>query len=972
LPCWFPPSLAIESFWGNSGINAAELDLFLLTFSRLPGFFWFRLGIWLETKGITGVAETCFRHACNAGGKVGTKAVVHLGKKLLAGGQFSEALTAYTGGICSDPDNPRLWCGLGAAHRHLAGFEEARKAYVRALEIEPDYPEALTNLGEWWLVKGEPETALEYFDRVLRRDPRFYEALANRVAALFECGRFDEAEAAARNAIELYPDSALLHVNLGNVLVHTGKARPGLLAYRKALELQPGYDEALFNLAILQNNAEALQDSVSLIHRRMAERGESAYLTGMLALALKSSRQLAAAEATCRKLLDRHPDHVIALVTLANCLSARGNSVESIEYYEKAVALRPDMSGIFSNVPFESNYLPDLTADELFRRHRLWAERYEVPLSEKQFKHTASGDPKRKLKIGYVSGDFCNHPVGSLLRDVVRCHNRQEFELHCFSSFTVSDQVTEAIRQNADSWHEIQLMSDEDVATLIRGLDIDILVDLSGHTAFNRLPVFALRPAPVQATWIGYFHSTGLSSIDYFITDPYTSPHNSKQHFSEIPVRLPHTRFCYSPPDYVPAVAESPAARNGYVTFGSFIRPEKLVDPVIDAWTRIVMAVPQARLILKAGGLNDEETAGRLRGRFEAQGMDPERLILRGSSNHHQMFEEYGDVDIALDPFPFNGGMTTLEALWMGVPVVTLAGDNIVSRQAASALTNVGLQNLVLSDWESYIAAAIALAGDPHGLAELRREIRLRMSRSPLCRPEEFARDLEYLYRRMWEAWCNGRKLDAEVVVKASAVSRRKVLHVGCGGADVRSLPAYFQGFWDEVRLDINPAVRPDIVASMLDMSAVAEATIDAVFSSHNIEHLYPHEVELALKEFRRVLKPEGLLVLTCPDLQAVCALVAADKLDEPAYVSPAGPIAPLDMLYGHRASMAKGNLYMAHKTGFTVTTLEESLVKSGFNSCTIRQGVNFDLLALAYPGAPSCARVQSDFASCWPTAQSS
>ena len=425
--------------------------------SRFPAFLWLRLGIWLEDKGILGVAETCFRHAGQVGGKDGAKAMVSLGKRLLAGGKFAEALAAYKEAVCLDPDNPRVWCGLGAAHRHLSEFDEARKAYDRALEIDPDYPQALTNLGEWWLVKGEPEHALECFERVLHRNPRFYEALANRVATLFECGRFAQAEAAAREAIELHPDSAPLHVNLGNVLVHTGKARPGLLAYRKALELQPGYDEALFNLAILQNNAAALQDSVGLIRRRIAERGESAYLMGMLALALKSSRQLAAAEATCRKLLDRHPDHIIALVTLANCLSARGNPVESIEYYEKAVALRPEMSGIFSNVPFESNYLPGLTPDELFQRHLLWAERYEAPLLKKQFKHIPSENLERKLRIGYVSGDFCNHPVGSLLRDVIRCHNRLGYEIHCFSSFTVSDEVTETIRKHADGWHEIQL-----------------------------------------------------------------------------------------------------------------------------------------------------------------------------------------------------------------------------------------------------------------------------------------------------------------------------------------------------------------------------------------------------------------------------------------------------------------------------------------------------------------------------------
>ena len=268
----------------------------------------------------------------------------------------------------------------------------------------------------------------------------------------------------------------------------------------------------------------------------------------------------------------------------------------------------------------------------------------------------------------------------------------------------------------------------------------------------------------MQATWIGYFHSTGLESIDYFITDPYTSPRGCGQLFSEMPVHLPHTRFCYSPPDYAPEVVPLPALERGTVTFGSFNRVEKLADPVIAAWAKILDCTPGSRLIIKAVQLDQEANREHFRERFAVHGLHDDRLELRGASAHPDMLFEYGEIDIALDPFPFNGGMTTLEALWMGVPVVTLAGGHgVVARQTFSALSNLGLTELAFPDVDAYIQGAITLAGDLNRLTELRRNLRPRMAASPLRQPEQFVRDLEALYRRMWQAWCQGGKLPSDV-----------------------------------------------------------------------------------------------------------------------------------------------------------------------------------------------------------------
>ena len=937
--------------------------------SRITGLLWLYLGRWLDRKGMASLAESCYRSGSSGSGRGAAEAAFCLSQLMLAKGNNRDALAICEQALRLNPQHARLWCALGAAERRLAQMDAARSAYERAVELDPGYAQAWSNLGEWWLVKGNFSTALEKFEQALKFEPRLLEALNNRVAVLYELGRFGDAEKAARQAIEIHPGQAALHVNLGNVLLHSGKARPAVKAFRKALECDPGCAEAHLNLATLLGETGRLAEVLDFIEHDIAVKGENAQRLASLALAYQAKGDLPAAEATCNKVLELQPNNVSVLITLASCHSARAQHREAIRLHERALAENPDMPAIYSNIAFDATYLPDISPEEVFACHRGWAERFEKNADKEKYKFGQSREPDRPLRIGYVSGDFGTHPVGFLLRDVMRHHDRQRYSIHCYSMQRASDDITETIRANADSWVDALLMSDDELAQQIHQDQIDILVDLSGHTAYNRLPVFVRKPAPVQATWIGYFHSTGLDSIDYFITDPFTTPANSGQLFSETPVWLPHSRFCYSPPDYAPDVVPSPVLARGSITFGSFNRAEKLVEPVIVAWVKILQAVPGSRLLLKASAFDNEQVSEELRRRFLACGLEDGRLELRGRSSHQEMLEQYGEIDIALDPFPFNGGMTTLEALWMGVPVVTMAGTGVVSRQSTSALANLGLTELVFDDLDGYIQGAVALANDPRRLDKLRQDMRSRMAQSPLCQPEQFTHDLEALYRRMWQAWCRGEKLGTEIVA-GTPLARKTVLHVGCGPADRRSLPQFFQRGWQEIRLDIDPGVKPDVVASMLDMAPIESASMDAVFSSHNIEHLHPHEVGIALKEFRRVLKPDGILVLTCPDLQSVCALVAQDKLDEPAYVSPAGPIAPIDILYGYREAMARGNLFMAHKTGFTAKTLGRALHDSGFETAVVDRGKYYDLWALAYPREVAPERVEGDRRLCFPIHQ--
>ena len=711
---------------------------------------------WLEKRGLGSVAGSLETHAADDGDVDALHAVA---RRALAKQDIDGALAAVKQALAKSPDDPRLWCTLGAIHRHAREFDPAREAYRRALAIDPHYPQALSNLGEWCLAQGLADEALDWLNRSLEYTPGLFEPRTNKVAALFELGRFDEALAEAEDLVAQAPEKAEAHLNLGNVLVHTGHGKQALKHYKKALQLRPGYEEAHFNLA-LWGSRDDLHQAIGYMERQLEERGDSIQRLCLLAAAYQGTGELSKAEELCRRVIERQPLNVSAHLTLANCLSYAGDAAAALSHYHQVVEIDGTQDVVASNILFELNNLPDIDRREMFERHQAWAALHEAPLIQTDAFADRNRDPDRKLRIGYVSGDFGRHPVGYLLREVLRHHARDRYEIHCFSMLIQPDALTDEIRAASDVWEEIFLLSDEEAVELIRNAQLDVLVDLSGHTARHRLLVFARRPAPVQASWIGYFHSTGLSSIDYFISDPYTTPPGCGQLFSEALVRLPHTRFCYSPPDYAPEI-KTPTAP--YVTFGSFNRLPKVNDAVVEAWARILGAVPDSRLVIKAAPLKDDRVRERMTARFAAYGVSSEQLDLRAGSGHGEMLEEYGDIDLALDTFPFNGGMTTMEALWMGVPVLTIEGDTVVSRQTYSALANIGLADvLACSSVDVYVEKAIALANNRTYLRSQRADIRSRLAASPLRQAEQFTRDLETLYRSTWSAWCDDKKLHEE------------------------------------------------------------------------------------------------------------------------------------------------------------------------------------------------------------------
>ncbi len=476
------------------------------------------------------------------------------------------------------------------------------------------------------------------------------------------------------------------------------------------------------------------------------ELGYTLFARGDLDLAIRS----------LRRAIELNSANATAQYRLGVALCEQGHVTECLDCYRRAIALKPDFENALMNRAFAMSYDPGSKPAEIFEAHRAWAALYS-PRESVRRRYANRRDPGKRLRIGYVSGDFCDHAVNYYFEPLIARHNRREFEVFCYSSLTKSaeDKTTARTKSYADRWISICRLDDKTAAARIHADRIDILVDLGGYTSRSRLALFAWKPAPVQATWLGYISTSGLNAMDYRITDPIVDPEGTDHYNSEALFRVRAPHFCYRPFPDAPPVSAPPAVAAGHVTFGSFNNLPKLTPEVIGLWAQLLRSVPGSRLVIKTVQMRDAPTAAALRSQFESHGIEPGRIDLlawRVWTVYH--LARYGLIDIALDPFPYNGVTTTCEALWMGVPVVTLRGDRPIARVGASFLTAVGLEDLAADDPESYLRKASALARDLPRLAELRFTLRERMRASPLCDEAGFARAMEQAYRHMWRVWC--------------------------------------------------------------------------------------------------------------------------------------------------------------------------------------------------------------------------
>lgn len=593
-------------------------------------------------------------------------------------------------------------------------------------------------------------------------DASLWNLLASAQAA---SGAMEDVVRSCDRIIALEPENAAAHSNRGVALYTLRRLLQAEQAFRAALSLDPSLISAGNNLGMILKDLGRIPEAIEVLEKLIADNPAApasvrASLYANLALVQVRSNLFEQAEQSCRIALQFDPAYVPAHNNLAQALKERGLLSDSVAQQRIAIGLSPASAEIHSNLLLDINYLPDFDAMACAREHRLWGEKFGAP-GGSAMTHSNTPDPDRRLRIGYVSPDFRAHSVAFFFEPLLSAHNRDSVEVFCYANLLAPDPMTHHLRGMSDQWRNVWGMDDNRLAALIRGDSIDILVDLAGHTQGNRLSVFGRKPAPVQATWLGYPNTTGLREMDYRLTDAWADPPHISDHlYTETLVRLPKGFLCYRPLDDSPEVSVPPVIRNGYITFGCFNNSAKVNGQVLDTWGRILAERPNARLLLKSRQLHGPGLQERFLDEFSRRGIDPSRVETVGRVNSlGDHLSLYGRVDIAFDSFPYNGTTTTCEALWMGVPVVALAGERHAGRVGVSLLQNIGLPELIADSVQDYERIAVELAGNTERLARYRSEMRNRMQNAPLLDAPGFAHAMEAAYRDIWRRWCQTRSV---------------------------------------------------------------------------------------------------------------------------------------------------------------------------------------------------------------------
>jgi predicted O-linked N-acetylglucosamine transferase (SPINDLY family) len=663
--------------------------------------------------------------------------------QLARGGRVGEAIAACRALVESEPENADAFGWLGLLLLQSGKAMDALAPFGRGLALRPNAPALQFHYGlALRAVGGREDAAADAFRKAIEFQPQYADAHLQLGNALKKLGRFGEAEASLRRAAELSPTDAAAWLNWGVALLELGRVDESVRCFRRAVEIEPARAEA----------------------------------HNILGNALLEQGTIEAAGEALRHALRLNPALADAHVNLGRVHRAAGRLTEAVAEYRAALALKPD-PGIHSTLCYALNFMSELTPHEVWAEHQAWAREHAPVMGSGGVADVAGvvdpgpnssdclspistsarlRDPNRRLRVGFVSPDLVNHAVAYFFEPLLEARVTAEWDVYCYSDTPVPDRVTERLRRIVDYWRETGPLSTNELEAQIREDRIDVLVDLAGHTGRNRLPVFARKAAPIQLTWLGYPNTTGLPQIDYRVTDALSDPVGETECWhSEKLLRLPHGFLCYRPPEVAPSVSELPALSTGSITFASFSNYAKMSDPCIATWAAVLGAVSGSRLVLKSRGLGDAATAERLFARFEAAGVARGRVVLDGKLvSVHEHLKQYHDVDIALDPFPYNGTTTTCEALWMGVPVVALAGATHVSRVGVSLLTQIGHPKWIAGSRDAYVQIAQQWAENRTELAQLRRNLRHEMQRSPLCDGRGFATDFAAAVRQVWREHC--------------------------------------------------------------------------------------------------------------------------------------------------------------------------------------------------------------------------
>lgn len=638
-----------------------------------------------------------------------------------------------------------------ALELHRAGkLGKAEAAYQTLLNASPQHPDLLRLLGLLRFQQGRGDEAVALLEQSIAVHPEFLDARRTLAVVLGRLGRWEEALAQHLEASRLAPNDASVLNDFGCALLEAARLEDAAEMLRMAVDLDHEHGEALTNLAAVLNRLGRAADAADAAKQAAALRPDHEGVLGVLSKVLASNGDYAGAEQAARRAVALNVEDAGAWVQLGNVLIDIGEVDAAAEAYGRAADLAPGNRAAAHNRLYALHLSATVGDEGLFEAIRKWG----VGQSNPTERSGRDRDPDRRLRIGYVSADFGRHPVGWFMAPVLPNHDQSQVEVVCYSDREVEDDLTRFLRSHCQDWVSVLGMDDRALAERIRADGIDLLIDLGGHTARNRLGTFALAPAPVQATWGGLIGTTGLPAMDWLIGDQQQIPVGAERLYTERIARLPNGYVCYGPPDYAPEVTPLPVLHNGWVTFGCFNRLAKLSDETLVLWARVLAAVPESRLMLNTKELTCQTLRERVTGRFARLGIGADRLDLRPGGSHAEMLAAYGDVDVALDPMPYSGGLTTLEALWMGVPVVTLPGRRFCARHSLSHVTVLGHPEWASSDPDGYVRIVAGLAEHTDALAKLRAGMRARMAASPLCDGAAFTRDLEAAYREIWRQHC--------------------------------------------------------------------------------------------------------------------------------------------------------------------------------------------------------------------------
>ena len=663
-------------------------------------------------------------------------------------GQFAQAVELLRSSIAVYAGAVEAHIALGEFLRMSGRVDESILALGRAAQFEPPNADAFNALGNSLREAGRVEEAATAFRKAIELKPTYAEPYSNLGNALRVLKRYEQSLAAHQQAVRLKPQSAEIHSNFGIALKESGDIAGSIAALSRAIELKPDYVDALNNLGGAFVVQGRLDEAMTAFSRAATLRPDSPEVQNNLGNLLKEKGRLDESAAAYQLALRLRPDFAEAHSNLGINLSAQGKLSEAIECFRRAMNARPDAPQYFGNLLYTMHFHPDYDGAAILREHVEWARRYAEPLAGERALRgsTVQARPGKRLRIGYVSPDFRDHPVGRFLAPLLANHNHEGFEIFCYSAVRLSDGATARMRSYADHWREIVNQTDAQAAGQIRRDEIDVLVDLTLHMTGSRLLLFARKPAPVQATWLGYVSTTGLSAIDFRISDPFLDSADIEAPYVERTVRLPRCYWCYEPPAGCTPVSALPALSNGYVTFGCFNNFMKVTPPTLDLWAEILTNIPRSRIVIHSHSGSHREV---VKERFAKAGIDPARVRFVGMTPTLEYLRKHHEIDIALDPFPYGGGTTTCDALWMGVPVVTLAGRTAVGRAGVSLLSNVGLPELIARTPQQCISIATALAADTAKLGQIRAGLREQMRASPLMDARRFATDMEAAYRFM-------------------------------------------------------------------------------------------------------------------------------------------------------------------------------------------------------------------------------